>query len=121
DQRLLEQGVADQYLRRRRLVVVELGDEGGEHLRGFLVAGVGGEEGAVAVVAAAADEEHLDAGLAGGAPGGDHVGVAQAGRIDHVTALHERQAADSVADGGGALECQGGGGGFHLGRQFLLH
>ncbi len=113
--------MVDQHLRRRRLVVVELGDEGAKHLRGFLVACVGGEEGAVAVVAPAADEEHLHAGLAGDAPGGNHVGVGQAGRVDHVVALHEGQAADAVADRGGALELQGGGGGFHLGGQFLLH
>ena len=80
-----------------------------------------GEEGAVAVVATAADEEHLHAGLSGDLPRGDHVGVLQAGRVDHVVALHEGQPADAVAHRGGALELQRGGRVLHLGGQFLLH
>ena len=89
--------------------------------RRFLGLGVGREERAVAVVAAAADEEHLHAGLAGGLPGGDHVGVLQAGRVHHVVALHEGQRADAVAHRGGVLEFQRLGGLLHLGGEFLLH
>jgi hypothetical protein len=121
DQGLFRQRVVEQDHRGRRLVVVELGDEGGEHLGRVLGLGVGGEEGAVAVVAAAADEEHLDAGLAGDLPGGDHVGIGQAGGVDDVGALDAGERADAVADGRRTLEFQGLGGGFHLRGQGLLH
>ena len=71
---LLEDGVAEEDAGRRGLVVVELGEEGGQDGVGVGVAGMGGEVGAVAVIVAAADEEDLDAGLAADLVGGDDVG-----------------------------------------------
>ena len=118
---LFRQFVIDQHQRRRRLVIVKLGDERAEHFGRFLGARVGREERAIAVVAAAAHEEHLHAGLAGDLPRGDDVGVLQAGRVHHVVALHERQRADAVADGGGALELQRLRRVLHFAGEFLLH
>ena len=82
---------------------------------------IGREERAVAVVAAAADEEHLHAGLPGDLPRGDHVGVGQAGRVHHVAALHEGQRPDAVAHRRGVLELQRLGRVLHFGGEFLLH
>ena len=59
---LFRQFVIDQQTWRRRLVIVKLGDERAEHFRSVLAAGVRGKERAIAVVAAAANEEHLHAG-----------------------------------------------------------
>ena len=82
---------------------------------------MGREERAVAVVAAAADEEHLHAGLPRGLPGGDDVGVGQAGGVHHVAALHEGQRPDPVAHRRRVLELQRLGRMLHFGGEFLLH
>ena len=81
---------------------------------------MGGEVGAVAVVVATADEEDLYASLAGGLVGGDDVGVGEAGRVDHGGALDVGEAADTVADGGGALEFEVFCRQLHLAGEFLL-
>ena len=121
DERLFRDVGAEQNAGRRRLVVVELGDEGGEHLARLILSSMRGKKRAVAVVAAAANEENLNAGLPGILPGGHDIGVLQACRVDHVIALHEGQRADAVADRGGMLEFQVLRGMFHLGGQIALH
>ncbi len=73
--------VADQHQRRGRLVLIKLGDEGGQHVGSLHRLVVAGKPSAVAVVAAASEKEDLDAGGAAVGVRRDHVGV-----VDH--ALH---------------------------------
>ena len=113
--------VADQHQRRRWQVVIELGEEGAEHLFGRLLgAGVGQEIGPVAVVAPAAEEEDLHAGLPGHLVQRDHIGIADAIEVDAVAALHMRQAPDAVAEARRALEFELLRRRLHLGRETPL-
>jgi hypothetical protein len=96
---------------RRRLVVVELGEEGLHHL-----ARLGARAGARVVVAVApvlvgADEEDLHAGLPALHVQRDHIGLGHPRRVDALRRLHLRQRPDAVAQRGGALE-------LHRGRRF---
>ena len=125
-QRLLDQlgfrhVMVQQHEGRRRLVIVELRQKRSQHGVQLRVAPMRGEEGAVAVVAPAADEENLDARLPADLVPGHDVGVVQAVGVDHGRPLHVREAADPVAQGGGAFELETLGGGLHLGRQRPLH
>ncbi len=98
--------LAQQHQLRRRLVVVELADESSQHFlagRGLVVAR---EIGAVAPVLAAAEEEHLDAGLSGLARGRDHVGLVDVLHVDVLPRLDVGEGPDAVAIGGGGLELQ---------------
>ena len=110
----------DQQRAGRRLVVVELADEGGQHVGQRLGLVVAGEVGAVAPVLAGPVEEHLDRRLAGLLGGGDHVGVAQPGGVHALMVLHVGQRLQPVAVGGGGLERQGVAGRLHGRRQLLL-
>ncbi|CCC98265.1 protein of unknown function [Azospirillum baldaniorum] len=101
---LLRQVVVDQDEAGGRLVLVELRDEGGQHLRSLGTLVVAGEIGAVAVVAPAAEEEHLHAGHSALRVGGDHVGVLDHPfDVDVLVRLHRGQRADTVAVAGGGL------------------
>ena len=93
--------------RRRRLVGIELGEEGGEHLGQRQVAVMAGEIGAIAEIAAAAEEEDLDAGMAAGLMGGDHIGVADALDIDVLMGLDHGERPQPVAQRGGAARNPG--------------
>ena len=77
--------------------------------------------GAVAPVLAAAEKEHLDAGLPARLIGRDDVGVDDPGHVDVLVALHQRQGADAVADQRRRLEIERLGGVFHLAGETLLH
>ncbi len=120
DQVLLDQLVAQQHQRRLRPVVVELADERGQHLVGGKLAVMAREIGAVAPIVAAAEEEHLDAGLAAGLMGRDHIGIDDAGHVDVLVTLHQRQGADAVANQRRRLEVERLGGSIHLRREALL-
>ncbi len=90
--------VREQDELRRRLVVVELGDKGFQHLlhREALVGA--GEIGAVAPIVAVAEEEHLDAGLARLLMRGEHVSLLHRLRIDALTRLDVAERGQPVAE-----------------------
>ena len=111
----------DQQRARRRLVVVELADEGGQHVTQRFGLVVTGEVGAVAPVLAGPVEEHLDRRVAGLLGGGDHVGIAQPGGVHALMVLDMGQRLQPVAVGGGGLEFQRVAGRLHGGRQLFLN
>ena len=76
---------------------------------------------AVAPILPAAEEEHLDRGVAAGLVHRHHVGVAQPVEIDVLAALHLRERADAVAHGAGALVFAPVGELLHAGREPALH
>ncbi len=109
----------DQF--RRRLVVVELRQERGQHFfrrERFLRAR---EIGAVAPVLAGAEEEHLDAGIAALLMDGEHVGFFHGARIDALLRLDRRQRREAVAIKRRGLEFEFGRGLLHLAGQLLFH
>ena len=125
-ERLAQQGglgrhVADQDQRRRGLVGIELSHEAGHHPGRRQVPVMAGEIAAVAEIAAAAEEEDLDAGLAAVLMGRDHVGVCHAFDIDVLMRLDEGERLQPVAQGGRALEVQGFACRLHLCAQARLH
>ncbi len=69
---------------------------------------------------AAAEKEHLDAGLPARLVAGDHIGIDDPGHMDVLVALHQRQRADAVADQRGGLEIERLGRFLHLHREALL-
>ena len=90
----------------RRAVFVELRDEGFEHF-GVGEAGVGlGAVGVVAPVLVGAEEEDLDAELAGFVRDGEDVGFLDAARGDIALALDEGERGEAIAQQGGALEVE---------------
>ena len=120
-QRGIRRLMADQDQGRRGQVVIELGEEGAEHLLGRLFGlGVGQEIGPVAVVAAAAEEEDLHAGLPGHLVQRHDIRVAQPVDVDPVAPLHMGEAPDAVAQRRRPFEFQPFGGLLHLRRQALL-
>ena len=121
EQRLLRQLMVQQHHRRRRLVVVELGQERRQHGVRLHVPRMGREKRPVAVVAPAADEEHLHARLPADLVRGHYVGVGEAGRIDDGRPLHMGQAANAVAHRRRALELQLLRRLLHFGGQRRLH
>ena len=104
----------------RRLVVVELGEEGRHHLARLGARAGAGVVVAVAPVLIGADEEDLNAGLPALHVERDHVGLRHAGRVDALCRLHLRQRADAVAQRRGAFELHRLGGLGHLGRERRL-
>src|SRR5262249_33177266 len=120
-QRLLLDRVRDQDQPRSRLVVVELRQEGAEHLTRTERAVGLREIGAVAPVLPGAAEEHLHAEEAALLMHGEHVRLLNAARIDALMRLHGRERGKAVAVDRGALVVQRGGGFLHLGRELLLH
>ena len=64
----------------RGAFVIELADKALQHLRQRQVAGVARKIGPVAPVLAGAEEEHLDAGMAAFAIGGEQIGFLEGGR-----------------------------------------
>ena len=120
-QLLLLHAVRKQDRPRARLVVVELREEGAQHLR-RLQRRVGLREiGAVAPVLAGAEEEHLDADLPALLMDGEDVGLLDALRVDALVALHMRQRRQPVAIDRGPLEIEIFGGLLHLRRNLGLH
>src|SRR5262249_28794742 len=111
----------DQDQPRSRLVVVELRQEGAEHLTRTERAVGLREIGAVAPVLPGAEEEHLHAEEAALLMHGEHVRLLNAARIDALMRLHGRERGKAVAVDRGALVVQRGGGFLHLGRELLLH
>ena len=104
---------------RRRLVVIELRDEGGEHLAGLDLAVMAREEGLIAPVLAGAEEEDLDAGAAAILGDGDHIGFLDALRIDALVGGDSGDGADPVAQARGALIVERLRGGLHALLQIL--
>ena len=125
-QRFLEHGavgrlVAEQHELGRLPVLVELAHEGFEHF-GVGEARIGlGAIGVVAPVLVGAEEEDLDAELAGLVRDGEDVGLLDAAR-DHVAlALHQRERAEPVAQQRGALEVEASARLVHFALQMVLH
>jgi hypothetical protein len=98
-----------------------LADKGGQHLLDGELAIVARIKGPIPPVLPAAKEKDLDAGLAALLVGGDHVGIDEAGDVDVLVALHQRERADAVADHRRRLEIAGIGGGLHLAGEALQH
>ncbi len=69
---------------------------------------------------AAAEEENLHAGMTPGLMRRDHIGVGEAGDVNILVSLHQRERADAVADQRRGLEIERLGGPVHLGREPLL-
>src|SRR5580704_7312757 len=106
---------------RRRLVVVELGQEGAEHL-GIAQAGIGLRKiGAVAPILEVAEEEGLDAEMAGLAGEREDIRLLGRLRIDVLARLDRRERGDSVAQPRGALELESVGRLLHLGAETRAH
>ncbi|OIQ67457.1 hypothetical protein GALL_509640 [mine drainage metagenome] len=105
----------------RRLVVVELRQEGIEHfaLRQALVGAR--KIGAVAPVLPGTKEEDLDTGISALLMDGEHVGFLDRARIDALLRLDRRQRRETVAVKGCGFEFELGGSLFHLARELLLH
>lgn len=105
----------------RRLVVVELGDDGGQHLGRSQRAVGAREEGAIAPVLMIAEEEDLDAELPGLLVDGEDVGLLDPLRVDVLPGLHGRKRGETVAVASGLLEFELLGRLLHPGREQLLH
>ena len=117
----LRQILGYQHQTRAGLVVVELRDEGIEHLVGRERAIGLREIGAVAPVLPGAEEEHLHAIVAAGLMDREHVGILDAAQIDALLRLDRRQRREAVAIDRRAFEIERLRGLLHLGGEFLLH
>ena len=106
EQRPLLEIVREQDQLRRRLVVVELGEEGAEHRAGLEPLVGAREIGAVAPVLAGAEEEHLDAGLAAVLMDGEDIRLFEGLRVDALMALDVGERGEPVAIAGGLLEIE---------------
>src|SRR5438445_3546379 len=93
-----------QYEFRRRLVVVELREERGQHLFRRERLFSAWEVSAIAPVLAGAEEEHLDAGITALLMDGEYVGFFHGARIDALLRLDRRQRGEPVAVERGGLE-----------------
>src|SRR5690242_3668754 len=89
DKLLLNERMAQQHDRRFRLVVVELADKRGQHLLDRELSVMPRKIGAVAPVLAAAEKEHLDAGLTAGLIGRDDIGIDDAADMNVLVPLHQ--------------------------------
>jgi hypothetical protein len=104
--RLLFERMRDEDEARAGLVVVELREEGAQHLR-FAQGRVRlGEIGPVAPVLSRAEEEYLDAALPAFLMDREDVGFLDALRIDPLVALHMAERGEAVAVYGRALEVE---------------
>src|ERR1700688_915705 len=82
--------IRNEHEPRRRLVIVELGEERGEHLaRGQGTIGLG-KITAIAPVLPGAEEEYLDAGKAALLMDGEDIGLLDAARVDALMRLDRR-------------------------------
>ena len=96
--------IAEDQLPRRLAGVVELADEGLQHLGGVDLAPDPGVIVVVAPVLVGADEEDLHAGLTAFHMQRDNVGLVHPLRVDALGGLNLRQRLDPVAQGGCAFE-----------------
>ena len=106
---------------RRRHLLIELGQERGEHLVLGHVGGVRGKEAPVPPILPATDEERLHADHPVLRRQREHVGVADPLGIDRLTALDEGQRLQPVAQHGGQFEVHALGRRLHLLAQLGLH
>src|SRR5918993_1878384 len=125
-QRLLQQPAIgklaiDEDALGRRQVLVELDEETREHFLLRHVAGVRGEEGAMAPVLPPTDEEALDRHGSGLAGEREHVGIAQTFSMHRLRSLNVSERAQAVAVDCGVLVILVLGGRGHLLRQSRLH
>ncbi len=120
-QRRIGQLAVDQHQPRRRHFLVELGEHAGQHRFLLHPFGMGGEEGAVAPVLPAADEEGLDRDLPALLRHGEDIGIAHAGGVDRLAALDEGRSAQPVAQHGRAFEVELFRRLFHLRLDLVLH
>ena len=104
---------------RRRLVVIELRQEGGQNVSRFGIAFMAREKGLVAPVLTGPEEEDLDTGFAAILGDGDDIGLLHPVGIDALIGGHGRNRADPVAQLGGGLEIHCLGRLAHAGLQFL--
>ena len=105
----------------RVLRVIELGDEGLQHLCRALCPAGAGVEIHVPPILVRPDEEHLHAGLSPLHMQANDIGLLYALRVDALGGLYDRQRLDPVAQGGGAFKLHRVGGVLHLTRQLGLH
>ena len=121
EQFALRQVAVDQDRARRGHFLVELRQHPGEDFRLRHFGDVAGEEGAVAPVLPAADEEGLDGDLPALGGEREHVGIAHPFGVDRLRALDEGRRAQPVAQHGGAFEVEVLGGTGHLRFDLALH
>src|SRR4051794_21042990 len=88
---LLDERVADQDQRRLRPVIVELANKRGQHFLDRELAVVAREIGAVAPIMPASEEKDLDAGMTSRLVRRDDIGIADAGNVNVLVSLHERE------------------------------
>ena len=100
-------------------IVVELREEGGEHVSGFRLAVMAREEGLVAPVLTGPEKEDLDTGLAAILGDSDHIGLLDPVRIDALVSGHRGNGADAIAQTGSEFEIQLVRGGLHAVLQIL--
>src|SRR5215208_8257140 len=112
--------MTEQDQRRFRPVIIELADKSGQHLLDRELAVVAWEIGAIAPIMPAAEEEDLHAGMPPGLMRRDDVGVADAGDVNVLMSLYQRERANAVADQRRSLEIERLGGPVHLGCKPLL-
>ena len=106
---------------RRLLVVIELGDERFQHFLDRHASVGAGEIGAVAPIVAVAEEEDLDAGLAGVLMRGEDVGFPDALGVDALARLNVAQRGEAVAKARRPLVILTQGGLVHQRAQAELH
>ena len=112
--------MADEDRGRRDARFIKLGDERPQHLLGSQIGVVAREIGAVAVIATAPEEKHLDTAVAAGLVNGDNVGLVQTPHIDVLARLYLGQGADTVAIDRRRLIIRGFAGLLHGSRQTFL-
>ncbi len=110
----------EQHEARRRLVVVELGHDRGQHLLRRQAAVGAREDRAVAPVLLVAEEENLDAELPGLLVDGEDIRLLDALRVDVLPGLHGRERRQPVAVACRLLEFELLGRLLHPGREQLL-
>ena len=110
----------DEDQARRRALVVELDEEGGEHFFRTLITFVARKVDRGAPVLAGADEEDLHAGDAAIHRDGENIGLLDAVRVHILRRADMRERADAVAQASCVFELHRLGGGFHFGGEAFL-
>src|SRR5882724_4909035 len=106
--------MAQQDQRRLWPVVVELADKSGQYVFDRQLPVMAREIAPVAPILPTAEEKYLHAGLSAGLVRRDHVGIDDAGNVDVLVSLHQRQRADTVAGHRRGFEIKRFGGALHL-------
>ena len=113
--------VGDEDQPRRRLVVIELREEGSEYLAGRNRPVGLGEISAIAPVLTGAEEEHLNAGKAALLVKSEDIGFLDAARVDALMRLNGRERRQAIAVDRGAFEIERQRRLLHFSGEFVLY